>query len=156
MFTFNILKTENFKKKKKELNKQHDSSFLCISSVFCLFLSSFHCLGVWRRGAEVRKNCFKTGKVNSVCCAPGVRGSCFQSSPDWWNSSCSARVLPMQWIPAGKASLLSCKPQKGSGAPFLVYNSISQVTFLIWGVGFAHVIAFFVAALIVQFYVAKR
>lgn len=148
MFTFNILKTENFKKKKNWINNTFQT--------FCVFLWSFYCLRVWRRGAQVRKNCFKTGRVNSFCCAPGVRGSSFQSSPDWWNSSSSTSVLPLQWIPAGKASLLSCKPQRSSRAPFPVYDSASPVAFLIWGVGFVYFVAFFVAALIVQFYVTKR
>lgn len=152
MFTFNTLKTENFKK--KELNKQHINNTF---QTFCVFLWSFYCLRVWRRGAEVRKNCFKTGRVNSFYCALGVRGSSFRSSLDWWNSSSSTGVLPLQWIPAGKASLLSL-----SHRGVLEHLSLSTTLHLRWafwiggGEFWTFYCFFFVAALIEQFYVTKR
>lgn len=49
MFTFNKLKVENFKK--KELNKQHISSFLCIS----LFFLSEDCGGAPEKVSVLQK-----------------------------------------------------------------------------------------------------
>lgn len=91
----------------------------------------------------MRKNCFKTGRVNSFYCAAGgcTIGEAVSKVP--LSGLCDGIPAAALEYSLCNGFLLSSKPQRGSGASFLMYNSTFQVAFLIWGNGFWTFYCFF-------------